>query len=163
MNDVDVLGFLQGDRVNIQYATAAGGMEVVRAVLERHTQVGNIQEHALLVYRSLTFNRDDNQVCSICGLSLHFLLHVERSRPAAFLHTFNIHFFNYPPFVKIRFAFLQRDVIRLGILTLAIQAMKHFIHHVGVQSSGCMLIQNITWLVEENRALVESSGGLVCR
>jgi hypothetical protein len=56
---------------------------------------------------------------------------------------------------------LQRDVIRMGILTLAIQAMRRYMDHVGVQSSGCMLIQNITWLVEENRALVESSGGLV--
>jgi hypothetical protein len=38
-------------------------MDIVRSVLERHRDSGNVQEYALLVYRSLTFNRDDNQVC----------------------------------------------------------------------------------------------------
>lgn len=52
----------QGDRTNIDAASRLGAMETVKNILVAYMHMPDIQEHALLVYRSLTFNRGDNQV-----------------------------------------------------------------------------------------------------
>ncbi|KNC86472.1 hypothetical protein, variant [Sphaeroforma arctica JP610] len=105
----------KGDAANIEAATSHGAAQVCKNIMVKYSANSLIQRNCYMVFRSLTFNRADNQ----------------------------------------RYIVQQLDVV-----PLVCRSMTRFAENTSLQASAFMFIQNITWLVEENRQIVELEGGI---
>eukprot|EP01134_Creolimax_fragrantissima_P006089 CFRG6089T1 len=105
----------KGDAANIEEATIHRAAQVCKFTMVKFSNNPYIQRNCYMVFRSLTFNRADNQ----------------------------------------RYIVQQLDAV-----PLVCRAMTRFADSTSLQASAFMFIQNITWLVEENRQIVEQEGGI---
>eukprot|EP01134_Creolimax_fragrantissima_P002650 CFRG2650T1 len=104
----------KGDPQNISTATDLDVLLSCRNIMRNFENDSGIQRYCCMVYRSLTFNRADN----------------------------------------------QRLVVEIGVVPLIYKAIARFSKNPKVPAAAFMCIQNITWLVEDNRNSIVLDGGL---